>query len=62
MIRRFIGMMIFTVTVSMASFGQDVFGRDDLVVWAKHIEVQGPKHAVIAMKKTDRFLTELSTR
>lgn len=60
MIRRFIGMMIFTVTITMASFGQDVFGREHLISWAKQIEAEGPKHAASAMKKTDIFLSQLA--
>jgi hypothetical protein len=60
MIRRFFGMIIFTATVLVASFGQNLFGRSDLVNWAHTVQKEGPKHASNALNKTDDFLSHLS--
>lgn len=62
MIRKFISLSIFLTTISIASFGENYFGRNEIAAWAKNIQVEGPTHAQIAMKKTDRFLNELSTK
>jgi hypothetical protein len=60
MIRRFFGMVIFTTTILIASFGQNIFGRDDLITWMKTARVEAPRHASKAMERTDVFLSHLT--
>lgn len=60
MIRKFVSVVIFTVTVGLASFGQDVFGRNDIIHWAHQVQAQGPKQAAIAWEKTDAALAQLA--
>jgi hypothetical protein len=60
MIRRFIGMMIFSSTVTIAAFGQNVFGREDLINWAHRIQHEGPRHVQVAWRETDKMLAQLA--
>jgi hypothetical protein len=60
MIRRFLGMIIFTTTILIASFGQNIFGRDDLISWMKTAQAEAPRHANRAMEQTDEFLSHLT--
>ena len=60
MIRRFFGMIIFTITILTASFGQNVFGREDIINWLQLVQQQAPKHAGQALAKTDVFLSHLA--
>ncbi len=61
MIRNFFGIAVFLITIAVASFGQHVFGRDDIIVWAHVVQEQGPERAQIAWKKTDAALAQLVT-
>lgn len=62
MIRKFCGMMVFVATVLTASFGQHLFGPQDLDRWASNVQEHGPEQARIALKKTDIFLGNLATQ
>lgn len=61
MIRNFFGITVFLITISIASFGQNVFGRQDIQSWAHNVQQQGPDQARIAWQKTDQALAELVT-
>lgn len=60
MIRKFLSVAIFTATITLASFGQDVFGRNDLIAWAYVIQEKGPQRVEIALQKTDEALAQLA--
>jgi hypothetical protein len=60
MIRRFFSMMIFTATILTASFGQNIFGRQDIINWLHIVQQQAPRHAGQALAKTDVFLSHLA--
>lgn len=60
MIRRLFALCIFSATVTFASFGQEVFGREHLIVLAHEIQAKGPAKAQKAWKETDKLLASLS--
>jgi hypothetical protein len=62
MIRRLITLMVFTSTVLLAVYGQHLFGRQHLIAWAHKVQTEGPTHAKIAWRQTDRILANLSPR
>lgn len=59
MIRKFIHVTIFTATISLASFGQEIFGRDDIIHLAERIQKQAPQRVEVALAKTDEALAQL---
>ena len=60
MIRRLFALCVFSATVTLASFGQGVFGREHLIVWAHEVQAKGPKQAQIAWRETDKLLASLA--
>ena len=61
MIRKFVSVAIFLATISVASFGQDVFGRNDIVAWAHVVQEHGPEQAKLAWQRTDHALAQMVT-
>jgi hypothetical protein len=61
MIRRILTMTIFTATVLLAAFGQDVFGRNHLISLADRARTDAPRHIEMAWNKTDKALAQLVT-
>lgn len=61
MIRNFFSIAVFLATITVASFGQDVFGRNDIIAWASVVQEQGPERVYVAWKKTDAALAQLVT-
>lgn len=61
MIRKFISLAVFIGTISLASFGQHIFGRQDIENLAIHIREKAPHQSRIALKKTDELLAQLVT-
>lgn len=61
MIRNFFGIAVFCITIAIASFGQDIFGRNDIIVWAHAVQEQGPARVNVAWQKTDQALAQLVT-
>lgn len=70
MIRKFFGMMIFVATITLASFGQNIFGRSDIDHWAQAMQHQNAQSktgskagmAANALKKTDVFIQDIVTQ
>lgn len=60
MIRNLFGVTVFLATISIASFGQNILSRDDLVHWAHNVQKYGPAQAQIAWQKTDEALAQLA--
>ena len=60
MIRRLFALCIFSATVTFASFGQEVFGREHLINLAHEIQAKGPEHAEKAWHETDKLLASLA--
>lgn len=59
MIRRLFALCVFSLTVTVASFGQQVFGREHLIVLAHRIQAEGPGQARTAWHETDKMLAQL---
>jgi hypothetical protein len=59
MIRRLFTMMVFSGTVTLAVFGQNVFGREHIIAWAHQVQAEGPKHVEAAWDETDKVLAQL---
>lgn len=60
MIRRLFTLTVFTTTITLAAFGQHVFGREHIAAWAQRVQVEGPKQAQHAWQETDKALAQLS--
>ncbi len=59
MIRRLFTLCVFSLTVTLASFGQQVFGREHLIVLAHRVQAEGPARARTAWHETDKMLAHL---
>jgi hypothetical protein len=60
MIRRLFILFVFTVTVAMAAFGQNIFGREDILVLAHEAQKNAPKAASHVWNETDKFMAEIA--
>lgn len=60
MIRRLFALCVFVITVTLASFGQQVFGREHLIVLAHDLKTEGPQKARTALHQTDVLLASLA--
>jgi len=60
MIRSFLSVAVFTATITLASFGQNIFGRNDIIHWAQVVQANGPHRAQVAWAKTDAALAQLA--
>lgn len=60
MIRNFFMLTVFTTTVSLAAFGQHIFGREDLVRLGHRIQAEAPAKTKKIWKKTDMMLASLA--
>jgi hypothetical protein len=59
MIRRLFTLFVFCLTVLMAAYGQNIFGREHLVKIAHNIQAEGPDKARQVWKETDKMLANL---
>ena len=60
MIRRFFTFTVFVTTVFTAAFGQNIFGREDLIRWGHRIQAEAPARTQKALKQADVVLASLA--
>lgn len=60
MIRRLFATFVFCATVGIAAYGQNIFGRDDIIVLAHQLKAEGPQRAAHAWHETDKMLASLA--